>query len=152
MHLCSLHLLIDGLLLHAYGLTLIGFAVLDLVLIQRIDYAADVLQIQKRLAELHTWRLRSGIWFAMAGCFMWAPFTLVCLYWAGADIWIQAPSVVFWFVASGFACLAVVYGLARWTRRPVQARLARVLYESAVGRSLKRAQDALTGLEQLERE
>ena len=47
-HRDSLHLLIVGLLVHAYGMMLIVFAVRNVYLIGRLDCAAPVLTIQRR--------------------------------------------------------------------------------------------------------
>ena len=45
------YLFVCGLLVHAYGLLLIAFAARTLYLVQRIDYAAPVMLIQRRLAD-----------------------------------------------------------------------------------------------------
>ena len=151
-HMGTPHLVIYGLSLQAYALMFIVFAARDLSMLGRIHYDAPVLDIQKQLAALRAWRIRSGLWFAIAGCFAWTPLTLVVFYWLGADIWIHAPSVVYGFIASSFACLALSYALVRVSRRPGREKLARSLEASSVGRSLSRAQAMLDEIAQFERE
>jgi hypothetical protein len=151
-HIDTPHLAIYGLSLHAYALMFIVFAARDLFMLGGIHYDAPVLEIQKRLVELRAWRIRSGLWFAIAGCFAWTPLALVVFYWLGADIWIHAPSVVYGFIASSFACLALLYALVRVSRRPGREKLARSLEASSVGRSLSRAQAMLDEIAQFERD
>lgn len=151
-HIATPHLLIYGLLLHAYGIMFIVFAARDLFLISRIDYSAPVLAIQKQIAALRAWHVRAGIWFAIAGCFIWVPLMLIIFYKLGADVWATNPSVVYWFVASSFACLGIFYGLIAWSRRPGQERLANYLKTSSAGRAVNRAQALLDEIERFERE
>lgn len=151
-HLGTVHLMVYGILLHAYGIMLIVFAVRDLVLIHGVDYGVPVVAIQKQIARLRAWHLRAGMWFAVAGCFIWTPLMLMIFYWLGADVWMGKPQVVYWFIFSSFVCLALTYGLVRWSRRPGQARLATYLRESSAGRSVNRAQAMLDEIERFERE
>lgn len=145
------HLFVYGVLLHAYGLMFVLFAARDLYLIGRVDYAAPVLEIQKQLAALRAWRLRSGLMFAISGCFVWTPFMLVIFYWLGADVWVLNPGVVGWFVASSFVALGLTWGLVRWARQPGRIRIAKYLDDSAAGMSLSRAQAELEEIARFER-
>ncbi len=151
-HIATPHLVIYGVLLHLYGIMFIVFGARDLVLIKRIDYSAPVLAIQKQIAELRAWHQRAGTWFAIAGCFIWVPLMLILFYKLGADVWMRSPSVVYWFVASGFVCVGIFYGLVVWSRRPGQERLADYLKTSSAGRSVNRAQAMLDEIAQFERE
>jgi len=151
-HIGTPHLMVYGILLHAYGIMLIVFAVRDLVLIQAIDYDAPVVAIQKQIARLRAWHLRAGIWFAVLGCFIWTPLMLMIFCGLGVDVWMVKRDVVYWFVFSSFVCLALTYGLVWWSRRPGQTRLATYLRESSAGRSVNRAQAVLEEIERFERE
>ena len=151
-HLGTPHLMVYGLLLHAFALMMIVFASRDLVLINSIDYDAPVLAIQKQIAVLRAWRLKAGVWFAVTGCFMWTPFILVMFYVMGVDVWVRNPRVVGWYVASSFLCLGLSYALLVWSRRPGQTRLAKHLQDSSAGRSVTRAQAMLDEIERFERE
>lgn len=148
-HLSVPHLAVWGLLLHAYGLMLIIFAARDLALIHRIDYGAPVVAIQRQIATLREWRLRAGLWFGIAGCFIWVPFLLMIFYWLGADIWVVKPQVVYWFLANGFFCLLAASFLVRISTQ--KNRIGSLLREQFIGRSVRRAQAVLEEIENFER-
>jgi hypothetical protein len=151
-HLGIVHLMVYGLSLHLYGIMLIVFAARDLFLIKRMDYAAPVLALQKQIADLRAWHLRAGLWFGVAGCFIWIPLILMSFYGLGADVWRRNPEIVGGFVLSGLICLGVLYGIVAWSRRPGREKLAKNLADSSAGRSVKRAQSVLEELAQFERE
>src|ERR1700744_5656059 len=56
-HLGVPHLMVYGLVMHAYGLMLVLTAARNLYLQSRLDYVVPVLEIQRRLAALRTCRL-----------------------------------------------------------------------------------------------
>ncbi len=149
-HIGIPHLMIYGIALHAYGLMSIFFAARDLYLIKQLDYAAPVLALQKQIAELRAWHLRSALWFGIAWCFMWIPILLMMFYRLGADVWKHHPEVVGWFVVSGFISLGFLLGLVAWSRRPGQEKLAKNLDDSSGGRSVKRAQTLLDEIARFE--
>ena len=151
-HIGRPHLMVYGLVLHAFAVMMMAFGIRDLVLIHSVDYDRPVLAIQKQLAELRAWRLREGFWFAAVGCLIWVPGLLIVFYLMGADLWVDKPEVVYWNVASGFICLGIAYGMLRWSRRPGQERLAKYLQESSVGKSVTRAQEMLAEIERFERD
>jgi hypothetical protein len=135
------HLLITGLALHAYALMFIVFAARDLYIIQRIDYAAPVLEIQRRLADLRAWRVRVAPVFGAVGCLVWVPFLLWLFEVAfGVDVYALHPQVVYVFIASGLACFGLMVLLMRWLRNPRRARFAKLLEDSVAGRGIAKAQ------------
>lgn len=140
-HLATPHLVIVGSSLHAYALMLIIGGARDIYLVRRIDYAAPVLEIQRRLTGLRTWLLRSAPVFGTVGCFIWVPFVL----WAfmvlfGADIYAHAPEVVYWLLVSSAVPLAAMLLVLRWVRRPGRSKWAAMLERSVIGSSVYRAQ------------
>jgi len=139
-HLDVLHLALCGLLLHAYGLMLVLFAARDLALIGGIDYAAPVLDIQRRLETLRAWRTRSALWFGITGCFIWVPLMLVVFYWLGADVWMRNPDVVAWLVASSVVSLAVLFGIVDyvWYKRQL-AKLTKFASDDREWRQMGRS-------------
>ncbi|MGI8432254.1 MAG: hypothetical protein ACR2MW_08200 [Chthoniobacterales bacterium] len=151
-HLGVAHLMIYGLTLHAYGIMMIIFAARDLFIIRRFDYAAPVLDLQKQIAELRRWHLRAGLWFGIAGCFIWIPAMLMLFYRLGADVWAHNPSVVGWFVVSALVCLAIFAAIVLISRRPGREKFARGLDNSAAGSTVRRAQNLLEEVAQFERE
>ena len=146
------HLLMYGLLVHGYGLMSILFGARTLYLINRVDYAAPVLIIQQQLGELRAWCIRGSLWFGAVWCFFWIPLTLLFFYGLGADVWMQTPWVVYGFIASGVVCLALGYGLIRWSTHPRRSGLAKYLEDSAAGFSIRRAQAHLDELARFARE
>lgn len=151
-HLGVVHAMIYGISLHAYGVMLIIFAARDLSLIQRLDYAAPVLALQKQIADLRRWHVRTALWFGITGCFIWIPLMLAIFYSLGADVWVRNPEVAGWFVVSGLVPAALLVGIVLWSRRPGRAKLAKNLEDNSVGRSVNRAQALLEEIAQFERE
>jgi hypothetical protein len=150
-HLGRLPLLICGLFLQAYGIMFIAFAVRDLFLIRRIDYAAPVIEIQKELAELRAWHLRAAVWHGLTGSVVWLPVMIILLHGFGADeSWISQPHKVIWLLSSIAACLGLNYGLIRLARSP--GRCGRALRKSWIGSTVNRAQAVLDEIEEFERE
>lgn len=143
------HLLVCGVLLHLYGLSLIGFAARNLYLIHGIDPAAPVLTIQRRLAELRAWRVRvEGPFNAVAGCFVWIPVLWVNLAWYGLDIWADGRSMA-WMALSagtGLAGLALLVWVMRRTGH------GRRLEDHTAGKSVQKAEALLAEIERFGQE
>lgn len=134
-----------GLLLHAYGLMLVLTAARNLYLQSELDTSLPVVELQKRLAALTAWRLREAVLYSVSGCFIWIPLVLTLFALMGADVWVNVPSMVVGMVLSGFACLALIYGLVR------VPRLRRALEDSSIGRSMLRTQGLLDEIARFER-
>lgn len=147
-HMASPHLLICGMFLTAYGILFIAFATRDLVLIRRIDYAAPVVAIQKALAELRAWHIRAAAWYGLTGSVVWLPVMIVVLYLLGADLQIDKPQRIYWLISTGVVCLASALGLMLLARS--SGRCGRYLRQSWIGRSVNRAQAALTEIKEFE--
>lgn len=143
------HLLVCGVLLHLYGLSLIGFAARNLYLIHGIDPAAPVLTIQRRLAELRAWRVRvEGPFNAVAGCFVWILVLWVNLAWYGLDIWADGRSMA-WMALSagtGLAGLALLVWVMRRTGH------GRRLEDHTAGKSVQKAEALLAEIERFGQE
>lgn len=152
-HWGTLHLMLPGLLMHAYGLLFVVCAARTLYLISRADCAAPVLQVQSALAELRLWRARvEQPMFAIAGCFIWIPLLLAGFNALGVDLWAERPAIVGWDIASGFVCLAALYGGVRWVRRSGSERARAALENSIVGRSIGKAQAEFEEIVRFEKE
>lgn len=149
-HRDSLHLLISGLLVHVYGLMFVGFAIRHLYLIARIDYAAPVLAIQQRLAELTAWRVRAELGFGVIGCVIWIPLLLMICAGLGADIWLNSTQVASWAAASALVSLAVLFGMLWIVRRPSLAHWRRALENSSAGRGIRQSRAVLDELARFE--
>jgi hypothetical protein len=145
-HRTTLHLLLPGLMLHLYGLMMVISAARTLHLLSRIDYAAPLLQIQHQLGRLQLWRARiEQPFFAVVGCFIWIPLILIIFNALGADLWITARAVVYWFIFSGFLCLGIAYGVKRWLPKAT-------IENSFAGRAIRNARQQMDQLSQFEQE
>ena len=96
----------------------------NLYLQSRLDYGLPVLEIQRRVAELRAWRLREAVLYAATGCLIWVPFLLLLFASVGADVWKNAPQVVWWNLAAwsmwGLMLLVFRYALERRRQRAEQ--------------------------------
>jgi hypothetical protein len=144
-HLHTPHLLVAGLVMHAYGLALILFSARVQYLISRVDYGSPVLDIQKHLARLRRFYVVGGLWLGLPWWLLWMLLAMVLLGLFGVDIYAaflaHAPSVIYINLAIGFAGLLGSVASIRWAvARP---GLGQRLEASAAGRSLNRAQALL---------
>ncbi|MGH8232889.1 MAG: hypothetical protein ACREPU_01655 [Rhodanobacteraceae bacterium] len=138
-HLHQPDVLVCGLVAHAYGLLLTIFAARNLYLIRQIDYAAPVLDIQRRIAMLRAFRVRVETPVnAVAGCFIWIPVLWVNLAFHGINLW--SLGFVRWAVASGVAGLVSI-AVVVWVMR--RLGYGSRIDEASAGRSIVRAQAAL---------
>lgn len=147
------HLLAIGLSLHVYGVAMIVSGGVVGALIAKIDYAAPVLDIQKRLALLRKVYVRTGTALGLAWWLMWMPFVAAILMAAfGADLYLNAPSVFTVGTAVGVAGLLATWGLHRWMGHPSRPRLAQAMENSMTGASLRRAQALADEIARFERD
>lgn len=152
-HLDTPHFVVIGASLHLYAILVIVGGARDLFMIRRIDYAAPVVEIQLRLAELRAWLLKSAPVFGAIGCFIWIPFTL----WAfevlfGADVWAHAPVVVWIFGGWGIVALAALMLALRIARHPGRAKWAAWFERGMIGSRLANAQRVLDDIAAFARE
>jgi hypothetical protein len=142
------HLLLTGLLMHAYGLATILFSVRMQVLIHRIDFGAPVVDIQKQLAQLRRFFVVGGFWIGLPWWLLWIPLTIMAFMGLGVDIYLRAPQVITINVAACASGLVLTLLFLRWAQgRP---KLAKMLEDSAAGSSLNKAQRRLDEIARFE--
>ncbi len=152
-HLDQPHLLICGVLMHVYAIMLIISSAREFYLINAIDYAAPVVTIQRRLAELRQWHLVEAYVFGLTGCFVWVPMVLIAFeILFGADIYLFAPTVVWYFIASTLLLMLGAAAVWSWLRRPGRAGIARRLKDHFVGKTVVRAESVLGELSRFEQD
>jgi hypothetical protein len=134
------HLLVAGLVVHAYGIALIVMGAVVRAGIAGLDYAAPVVELQRQLARTRRTYVASGLILGLSWWFLWVPFAMVLLAGAGADLYRDAPLVVWLDLAVGVAGFAGTWALYRWARRTGRRRLARLMDNAITGRSLRAAQ------------
>jgi hypothetical protein len=116
--LATPNLLVTGLLLHLYAIAMIVAAARNLFLVSRVNEAAPVLEMQRRLATLRAWRIREGRWFGIVGCFMWVGLVVWTFGLLGVDIVAANPAFVGFQLLTAVVCLAVYALVARLARSP----------------------------------
>lgn len=134
------HLFAFGLIVHVYGVALIACGGMVQGMIAAVDYSAPVLDIQKQLARLRMFYVRTGMVVGLAWWLFWMPFmaaVLMTLF--GADIYVNAPSVFVIGGAIGIVGLLATWWFHHWSRHPSRPRLAKAMEDSVTGRSLRRA-------------
>ncbi|MFK2854210.1 hypothetical protein ISP18_06385 [Dyella humi] len=151
-----LHWLIVGVLVQLLGMSLVLAAARNLHLIQRIDYAAPILEIQQRLAALRAWRVRvEAPVFAVIGSFAWIPLVLMEIQLDDErvapklDIFLLAPWLVSHLILCGCVSLAlvvVVFWLVRW------AGHRRWLENNFAGKCVQKAESMLEQIAQFKQE
>lgn len=103
--------------LHAFGIGLIIDAIVRMLLIARINMAAPVVTIQRHVAYLRRWEIRSFKWVWMI---VWAlgPAMLIVLAQAvaGADLWARWPAGIAWTAAICAIGMMLSYAFDRLTR------------------------------------
>ncbi len=145
------HLLVAGLSLHAYGVLMIIFGGVAIGLISRIDYAAPVLAIQKQLGHLRRFYIRTNVGLGLAWWFLWMPLMMMFFMSAfGADLYANAPAVIYGGTAIGAAGLLLTFIFNRWARHPSGPAMAKIVDDSVAGGSLNRAQRVLDEIAQFE--
>jgi hypothetical protein len=144
-HNDDIALLVSGLALHAFGIALVIDAIVRILLIARINFAAPVVTIQRYLAYLRHWEIRSFKWGWML---VWALIPAMLIVTAKAlanvDLWTQASVVVLWTTGGSAVGMAASYlfdrrATGRWPN----------LY---VGHSVASAQAALDEIDSFARE
>lgn len=152
-HMQEPALLLSGIVLHAYGVALIIAGVMEMLLLVRTDYAAQVVTIQKYLTLLRQWRIRTRRWFGLAQWILWIPVSLVMLeYLIGFDLWAHSPATVAGFLAVGVAGLLLTLWLMYWSPRALRRRVGNYIDDNSTGALLKRAQATLDEIVSFERE
>ncbi|GLQ98117.1 hypothetical protein [Dyella mobilis] len=143
-----------GIAMQAFGTLSIIFPARVLALVHTVDYAAPVLEIQRRLAQLRAWRVNvEARVFGVLGSIIWIPVMLMLAQYAmdraGVNAWDQASGSLPWLVLLGAGSLLVV-GLAYALICKLGQRQR--LEDSFAGSSIKHAEAMLQDIAQFERE
>jgi len=148
------HLLGAGLVLHAYGVITICLSVLQVLMIGRINYSAPVLTIQRQLAELHRFRIRTTMLLGLPWWLLWIPCTMVGAMWLfGIDLYAESPGWIHVSLAIGVAGMLLTVWLARrLADRPPSSGTLRRLIDDMASCSLPRAAREMDDLARFERE
>ncbi|AND69174.1 hypothetical protein ATSB10_17200 [Dyella thiooxydans] len=154
-HLGDVRSMACGIAMQVFGTLAVIVAARTLAMVQGIDYAAPVLEIQRRIADLRAWRVKvEAPLFAVLGSVIWIPALLMFAQYAGdragVSLWDHVrPGFVTWLVLSAVVSLAVV-GMAYLVLR--RLGLLRWLANQAAGKAVQRAEAELDAVIRFERE
>jgi hypothetical protein len=146
---------LPALVLHVAALLGLASTVYQLVLLGRIDYAAPVVEIQRQLAALRAFRVRSTTWTLLLAPLLWTPLVIVAakgllgldLYAAFGPLWIALN------LAFGVAVLALALWIARRHAGALRrSRFLQRLSDDIAGRSLAAAMGHLDEITRFARE
>lgn len=145
------HLLIAGIAVHLSGISMIVLGAAIEALIARVDYSAPVLGIQRQIAQLRTVYVRGGLAIGLPWWLLWVAFLMVALKsLAGADLFLNAPGVVWINLAFGVVGLLATLAFLRWSR--TRPGLGKKVDDYNTGRSIVRAQRLLAEIARFERD
>jgi hypothetical protein len=144
-------LVISGVFLHALSVGLVIDAVMRTLLIVRINLAAPVVTIQRYLALLRHWEIRSFKWGWVA---VWLASPALLLVGVRlvttVNLWTVAPNAVIYTAIGGLAGVGLSYLFDRWARNRPQ--LGAAMDSMYVGYSIAGAQGALDEIDEFARE
>lgn len=154
-HLGDVGSMASGIAMQVFGTLAVIIPARTLAMVQGIDHAAPVLEIQRRIAHLRAWRVRvEAPVFAVLGSVIWIPALLMLAQYAGdhagVKVWDHVrPGFVVWLALSAAVSLAVV-GLAYVVLR--RLGLLRWLANQLAGKAVQRAEAELAAVMRFEQE
>ncbi|MBD8879388.1 hypothetical protein IHE49_02715 [Rhodanobacter sp. 7MK24] len=144
-----------GIAMQVFGTLALIFPARLLSMQQGVDYAAPVLEIQRRLVQMRAWRVKvEAPVFAVLGSVIWIPAMLMLIQYdwdrmGHPDWWWRAPGLATWMLLSGAVSLGVV-ALAYVILRRLGHR--RWLENNFAGNAIVKAESALQEIARFERE
>jgi hypothetical protein len=146
------HLLFCSAFMLAYGVLIVVLGGVALGRISRIDYAAPVLEIQKRVGALHRFHIIANLCAGLPWWFLWiAIFALEVKANLGVDLFVTVPEFVWISVAIGLVGLFASMWFYRRSRDPRHPAAAHALESATAPRSLRDARNALEEIARFER-
>lgn len=142
------HVVVSGILLHAYGAVTILLGGVTIGMMSRLDYASPVFAIQTRLLQLQTVHVRASTALGLAWWLLWIPFATVAFAWIGVDFQARVAPAMPWMIGGGIAGLLATWLFDRWARR--RPALYARLRKGQAGRSLSAANAELQRLRELD--
>jgi hypothetical protein len=145
------HLFVCSVFMLLYGALVVVLGGVTLGRISRIDYAAPVVDIQKRVNALHRAHILANLCAGVPWWFLWiAIFTLEVKGNLGVDLFVTAPAFIRVSVAIGAAGLFITLWLYRRARDARHQHTASMLDKAGTPRSLRDAKKALDEIARFE--
>jgi hypothetical protein len=151
-NLANLGLVWSAVAVDVFAIGMLVANIRQLATIQKIDYASPVVLIQRRLAELRVFRVRTVQWGLVAGTIVWAPcLIVVAKAWFGLEginaAWLWA-NVVF-----GLSLIPLTIWISRrFADRMHQSPFLQKLMRDIAGQNLTAATGFLASISEFERE
>jgi len=142
------HLLACSVFMLAYGLLIVVLGGVTIGKVSSIDYAAPVLEIQKRVGALHRLYALASLCLGLPWWFLWiAIFVLEMKANLDIDLFVTLPAFIWINVAIGVAGFVATV----WYLRRRNARSAGTTHDSDTPRSLREAKGELDEIERFEK-
>ena len=144
---------VSGVIFHIYGVAMILFGAVTRTLIAGIDWAAPVLDLQRRLAAVRRAHVVAGIAIGLSWCVLWVPAMILGFFLLfGVDLYAPSPATWHWLAIGGVVMIAVAWLVRRRARAGGNAGLAAAIDGLFTGEHLRRAQAELDSIRQFERD
>ena len=148
----AIPVILSGVLVQAYGIGCVMTAGIVFSALNRIDYAAPVVEMQRGIARV---RRAYGLCVLVAGLswwFLWIPLLMLLAGLAHVDLYGRAPSVIWIGTAIGFIGLLGMYGLYVYSQKSSNMRFRQSIESATFGRSLQNALQQLEEVRKFEEE
>lgn len=154
-HIREARYLAPGLVLHVFVIAQIGALVRQIVMTRQIDYAAPLVEIQKRIESLEIFNIRTFVWTLIASPFLWAALLIVVpKEIVGIDVYAELGlRYILANVVLGLALLTVGLLVSRrYADRFSGSPLGRKVMRGLAGYNLAAARRHLESLAQFEKD
>ena len=148
----AISVILGGIAIQAYGVGCVITAGILFASLDHIDYAAPVVRVQDKLAQV---RRVYGISVLVAGLswwFLWVPLLMVLAGLAHTNVYAHAPSVIWIGLAIGVVGLLGMYWIYRYSQTSPNMQLRQFVERATFGRSLQKAQQQLNEVRSFEEE
>jgi len=154
-HIREPRYLAPGLVLHGFVIAQIGVLVRQLAMTRQIDYAAPLVEIQKRIESLEIFNIRTFVWTLIASPLLWAALLIVVPKGiVGIDVYAELGlKYIVANVVLGLALIAVGLLVSRrYADRFSGSPLGRKVMRGLAGYNLTAARRHLASLAQFEKD
>ncbi|MER3547267.1 MAG: hypothetical protein C4338_06545, partial [Rhodanobacteraceae bacterium] len=144
----AIRFIVPAIALYPAFIAIFASSVAQLLLLSRIDYAAPVLDIQRRLESLRTLRLRTVQWELISALLLWVPLAIVLMQGLkGIDLYALGAGWIAANVALGVAAIPALWWAARRFGPAFnRSRLGRLLLDDLTGHGLAEARAQLAAI------
>jgi hypothetical protein len=148
----AISVILGGIFVQAYGIGCAMTAGMVFSSLNRIDYAAPVVEVQGGLARV---RRVYGICVLVAGLswwFLWIPLLMLLAGLAHVDLYAHAPSVIWAGLATGIVGSLGMYWMYIYSLKSSNMQLRQFIERATFGRSLQNALQQLNEVRKFEEE